>query len=177
MNLENTIYKCKKGDARAERALFDYTSNQLKAVAVRYLADAHGAEDVLQETYIRIFKNIQKFNYINDAATIGWMRQITATEAIRYLKRSKRWGKSDELKPKPQSFEMDVAFDDQLFKILLLLPSKQRLVFNMYAMEGYSHKEIANLLGIAESSSRSLLTRSRSFLKSQVAKMKRYELI
>ncbi len=174
MILKKIISAASKGNARAQRQLFDLTCDQLKSVALRYVADHSIAEDILQETYLRIFSNLPQFQYINDSATYGWLRQITATEAIRYIKKSKRWTASTALNAQDNT-TFNHVFEDELYAILLTLPDQQRLVFNMHAIEGYTHREIAQKMDIAESSSRSLLTRARAQLKLQLTKIKSYE--
>jgi len=174
MTLEEIIKKSKKGDIIAQRLLFERTCDQLKSVALRYVLDDGTAEDVLQEAYIRIYKSISKFNYINDAATAGWMKQITAMEAIRIIKKTKKWQAPTSVTQSPEQAIDSLAFADELYNVLLLLPTRQRVVFNMYALEGYSHKEISAKLDIAESSSRSILSRARSFLQLQLTKSDTY---
>ena len=177
MNLAEVITYCKKGRSKAQRALFDLTCDQLKSVAMRYVVDSSTAEDVLQESYIRIFKAMSSFEYINDAATYGWMRRITTTEALRFLKKNKGWNDAmfEGAEINMPVVEQDhVLFRDELFQLLMSLPLNQRLVFNLYVIEGYSHKEIAEQLGIAESSSRSLLTRARFLLQSKIIKNDSY---
>lgn len=174
MTLKQLITKSKSNDSIAQRLLFEMTCSRLKGVAMRYVIDDSQAQDVLQEAYIRIYKNIQSFKYINDAATMGWMCQIVGTEAIRYLKKSKRWNQISDDGYRAPSVAQSEAFDDELYKILLSLPDRQRIVFNMFAIEGYSHKEIAAQLDIAESSSRSILTRARFFLQQQLTKQDDY---
>ena len=126
--------------------------------------DTSAARDVLQESYIRIFQKLDTFHYNTEAAALAWMRQITAREAIRWLKKQKRW-KNLDIHPFADTIsESHPMFEDDLFCNLQALPADQRLVFNMKAIEGYSHKEVAEKLNIAESSSRSLLTRARKKL-------------
>lgn len=175
MTIQQSIERSKKGDKLAQRMLFELSCGFLKGVALRYAVDESVADDILQEAYIRIFKNITKFTYVNDAASMGWMRQITATESIRYLKKSKRWHQLSSEGSSQHKSVSTRAFEDEMYKMLLALPDRQRLVFNMAAIEGYSHKEIAQQLEIAESSSRSLLTRARFFLQSQLKKNDSYE--
>jgi len=174
MTLERIIQQSKEGKRKAQRLLFELTCDQLKSVAMRYVADPNLAEDVLQETYIRVYKHLVSFNYINDAATYSWMSQITATEALRIIKKNKRWTEINNQVDNKRVADMHL-FDDELYKVLMSLPIRQRLVFNMHALEGYSHKEIAAHLNIAESSSRSLLTRARTYLQSQIIKNQSYE--
>lgn len=175
MTLHQSIERSKKGDKLAQRMLFELTCGFLKGVALRYIADESAVDDILQETYIRIFKNVEKFNYVNDAATMGWMRQITAMESIRYIKKHKRWHELASEGTSSLGSQPTKAFEDEMYKMLKQLPIKQRIVFNMSAMEGYSHKEIAAHLEIAESSSRSLLTRARFYLQNQLKKNDSYE--
>ncbi len=174
MTLKELIEKSKSNDGSAQRLLFELTCDRLKGVAMRYVIDQSQSQDVLQEAYIRIFKKIKTFNYINDAAAFGWMCQIVGTEAIRHLKKSKRWNQISDDGYSAPSVAHSAAFDDELYKILLSLPDRQRIVFNMFAIEGYSHKEIAAQLDIAESSSRSILTRARTFLQQQLTKQDDY---
>ena len=171
--LEDIIVLIQRKDARAERQLFDRTATHLKSVALRYVSDHQKAEDVLQESYLRIFASMMTFQYINDAATMGWMRRIVATESLRYLKKHQKVDYKDEMPEDPVFVEYPFESED-LMTLLNLLPEKQRVVFNLYAIEGYGHKEIADLLGLAESSSRSLLTRARSFLQKYISKKNDY---
>ncbi len=143
-------------------------------VAIRYVIDRDTAKDILQESYIRIFQKIDTFEYQHDNATLAWMRQITAREAIRWLKRQKRWTQGDNTISSDTITASHPLFEDDLFHHLLKLPENQRVVFNMYAIEGYSHKEIAQKLQIVESSSRSLLTRARKRLASIIDKNEPY---
>ncbi len=144
-------------------------------VALRYVVDRSAARDVLQESYIRIYKQLPRFQYENEAATMAWMRRITSREAIRWIKKQQRWQAIDIQPFSEQVSSVHSIFKDEMYQCLLILPTNQRLVFNMYAIEGYSHKEIAEKLEIAESSSRSLLTRARKKLAQQINKAKTYE--
>jgi len=175
MPLKTIIHNIKKGNAQAERSLFETTHQHLMTVALRYVVDSSAARDVLQESYIRIFQQLPKFVYENDSATMGWMRLITSREAIRWLKKQQRWQNTD-IQPFAGTVQQNHPMaKDELFVLLSQLPTDQRLVFNMHAIEGYSHKEIAEKLQIAESSSRSLLTRARKKLAQAVQKKASYE--
>jgi RNA polymerase sigma-70 factor (ECF subfamily) len=175
MNLEKLIILSAEGKASAQKALFLQTSNHLKTVALRYVKYATAADDVLQEAYIRIYKNLPKFNYENDVTAMGWMRQITSREAIRYIKRHQRWSEHDNKVPIINHHETQPMMMDDMYLMLTKLPDNQRIVFNLAAIEGYSHKEVAEQLDIKESSSRSLLTRARQNLQEQLSKRQAYE--
>lgn len=176
MTLEDIIISAARGKASAQKALFLKTSNHLKTVALRYVYYSEAADDVLQESYIRIFAALSRFDYINDKATMGWMRQITAREAIRYLKSKQRYTLMEDQEVLGQRGydEFPMAIDD-MHKMLLKLPAKQRIVFNLVAIEGYNHKVVADLLNMKESSSRSLLVRARQKLQEELSKHQTYE--
>ncbi len=175
MNLEQLIILSAEGKADAQKALFLQTSNHLKSVALRYVQYSTAADDVLQETYIRIYNNLSRFRYESDAAAMGWMRQITAREAIRYIKQHQRWSEHDNKVPIINHHEIQPMGMDDMYQMLVKLPDNQRIVFNLVAIEGYSHKEVAAQLDIKESSSRSLLTRARQNLQDQLSKKQAYE--
>ena len=172
MSLKTNIEKIKRGSKKAEKALFIASNRHLMTVALRYVVDKSAARDVLQESYIRIFNSLPAFRYESEAATLGWMRRITSREAIRWLKKQKRWQNTDIQPFAGTISEIHPMFQDDLYRSLLILPTDQRLVFNMHAIEGYSHQEIAEKLNIATSSSRSLLTRARKKLKQQIEQQK-----
>ena len=168
MQLKTIIENIQRGSATAEKKLFLASDCHLMTVALRYVVDKAAAKDVVQESYIRIFNTLPKFRYKSEAATMAWMRRITSREAIRWLKKQQRWQKVDIQPFAGTITESHPMFADDLYRNLLILPTNQRLVFNMHAIEGYSHKEIAAKLEIAESSSRSLLTRARKKLVQQI---------
>lgn len=170
MSLKTNIDLIKRGSQKAEKALFDTSAHQLMTVALRYVVDQSAARDVLQESYIRIFQKLSQFQYENEVATLAWMKRITAREAIRWLKKQQRWQMTDTQVQQTTITEEHPMFNDDLYKSLLVLATDQRLVFNMHAIEGYSHKEIADKLQIAESSSRSLLARARKKLVEHLKK-------
>lgn len=175
MHLKTLIQESSNGKEAAQKLLFHQTSAQLNSVAIRYVVDKSLAQDVLQETYIRIFKNLKQFEYVDENSALAWMKRITATESLRLLKKRKRWNTTDQIHPSDMVTESDAYATDEIMQALLILPPKQRLVFNMYVIEGYSHREIATQLELAESSSRALLTRARTHLQSIISKKKAYE--
>ena len=172
--IETHIKQAQRGNSKSQQALFDATCGLMKSVAYRYSNNAGISEDIVQEGYVQIFKYLPKFKYINDAAAIGWMKRIVATEAIRYMKKTEKWNRTDHCITNQDAIFQDHLEYNDLFVILMRLPLNQRVVFNMHAMEGYSHQEIADHLNIAVSSSRSLLSRARTHLQSILQKQKTY---
>lgn len=139
------------------------------AVALRYTLDDQAARDVLQEAYIRIFSSIGKFHYHSDGETWSWLQRIVVNEALRWINKNRRWSKIRNIAPGNEVVrQVNHLYRDDKMEMLKCLRKEERIVFNMYAIEGYSHKEIAKTMGLAVGSSRSLLTRARKKLKQQV---------
>lgn len=160
------IKRCIKGKADAQRILYDRYAGLLYAVCFRYCKNAEDASDVLQESFINIFTHLKKYG--GEGSFEGWMRKITVNCAIKqYHKTAKRVDSAD-IEFSPDAVTYDNAIDalnaEDLIATINQLPDGYRIVFNMYAIEGYSHKEIGEKLGITESSSRSQLTRARKQL-------------
>lgn len=144
----------------------------LLTVARRYMRDADSARDILQEAFIRIFQAIDKYRATGSFE--GWMRRIVITTALKTLDRS--WFRRElpglECVPTP-ALEPEVFTEmgaEELMQVIARLPEGFRQVFNLYVVEGYSHQEIGELLGIAESTSRSQLSRARQLLQVQIMK-------
>lgn len=148
------------------------------SVAVRYAGSGDQAKDIVQESMIRVFRHLKSFSKGNEAGFIAWLRKITAREAIRCLKKENRYTSIDTVEF-TLSFELqdidDTFFREELLAYLQELPEGYRTVFNLFVIEEYSHKEIAEMLGITESASRSQLSRARAQLQSMIKEKKHYE--
>ena len=175
MHIKKLITQAKTGRSGAQKELYELTCARLNSVALRYVVDRSLAEDVLQESYIRIFKNLQQFDYRDDPSTLAWMKRITVTEALRLLKKRKRWNALDQSSTSSIVLSIDYNATDDITEALTRLTDRQRIVFNMYAIEGYNHEEIATQLSIATSSSRALLSRARGILKSTLTTTPKHE--
>lgn len=173
MNEETLLKECVSGNSEAQRELFNSYSPLLMGVAMRYIKDISGAEDVLQDGFIKIFKNIHKFK--KEGSLEGWMSRIIVNTALDAIRKRKKEENNIELDN--TNFEIVYKSDieerlqaDVLLEIVQKLPEGFRMVFNMYAIEGYSHKEIAEELGISESTSKSQYSRAKSALREQLKK-------
>ena len=145
---------------------------------MRYVMDEQAARDILQESYIRIFSSIKKFNYQSEAETWSWLQKIVVHEGLRWIKKNKRWAKMRNVERNSLAEnQVNHLYHDDKLELLKCLRKEERVVFNMYAIEGYSHKEIAEVLGMAVGSSRSLLTRARKKLRQQVEFLERKKVI
>ena len=171
LNEQQTIALCKQGNRAAQKVLYDSLSPKMFAVCLRYMGDRDLAEDTLQEGFITLFSKLE--TYSGDGSFEGWARKIFVNTALMSLR------KNDVLK---QSEEIDSAWSvsseettaiqnityKELMKMIAGLPPGFRTVFNMYVIEGYSHKEISEALGISEVTSRSQLQRARVMLQKKI---------
>lgn len=148
------------------------------SVARRYVGSAAVAQDIVQESMIRVFHQIAKIDVRSEAEFGGWISKITSREAIRWLKKQKRFVFQEELHPemfKPTLPQNNHFEKEELMDLLMELPEGYRTVFNLYVIEEYSHKEIAALLEITPSASRSQLTRARMMVQKMMNQKKTYE--
>lgn len=176
MDDETLVNECAKGNSKAQRALFDKFAPKMLSVCYRYMGKSEESEDVLQDAFVKIFHKIVEFKM--EGSLEGWIRRIvvnTALDAIRKNKKTLSDVSVDEVSYKVSY--IDDNFDDMdvkhLLKMINELPDGYRVVFNMFAIEGYSHKEIADTLGVTENTSKSQYSRARAFLRNQLEKVER----
>lgn len=171
MTIKKQIDNFKNGSIDASKSIYTSTYKILYPIALRYMLDDPSSKDVLQETYLIIFKALANFQYKNETSTLAWMKRICANEAIAQLKKKKSW---DNLQLNQQQVNATNnkhnLFTNDLYQLLLRLPERQRIVFNLFAIEAYSHKEIAESLGISIENSRTLVARARKFLANNIQK-------
>lgn len=128
------------------------------------------AKDVLQNTYLNIFKNISAMKYTTDAAAIAWMKKICVNEALKLINKNKIWKRNSSIADNLTIDNDHQLYKDELYRTLLKLPEQQRIVFNLFIIEGYSHKEIAERLSITESNSRTIVGRAKNYLANYLTK-------
>jgi RNA polymerase sigma factor (sigma-70 family) len=158
-------------DPKAQRNVYDKYSARMLGLCFRYLGDEMMAEDVMIEGFVKVFAKIEQF--ASDGSFEGWMRRIMVNEALGHLRKQKRLMEDalpDEASNIPDYQLADQNLDAQeILNLIEQLPTGYRTVFNLYAIEGYAHMEIADLLGISESTSKSQLHRARSMLQKMVS--------
>ncbi len=155
------------GDRKAMKRLYDRYVEYLSAVCARYIADDDSRKDVLQECFIRIFTSLDKFQFRGEGSLKAWMARIVVNESLRFLKKNSAYGfieYEDRLPDMVDEPEPEGIPDDVLNDMVLSLPPGYRMVFNLYVFERKSHKEIAAMLGIGESSSASQFSRAKALL-------------
>lgn len=138
----------------------------------RYVSNKEDVEDILAEGFIKIFNNLNKVEYRDAKSFEGWVRQIMVNECLSFLRKKKMlFYDFEENKLNENSYKISSNVDAQdIYKMILSLPIGYRTVFNLYAIEGYSHAEISEKLNIASSTSRSQLTKARAILKKLIVK-------
>ncbi|MCL2501987.1 MAG: RNA polymerase sigma factor [Bacteroidales bacterium] len=169
MEERQLIEGCRRGDSRARRALYELHASAMMSVCLRYVGNSDTARDLLHDGFVKLFTKIH--SYSGRGSFNGWMRRIFVTTALEHLRRGRAWQRAlgaEELEF--QALESDVSpFEqltaDDLFACIARLPTKYRIVFNMYAIEEYPHIEIARELGISENTVRSQYARARQMLQ------------
>ena len=168
MTEEMLLQGCLKNDASAQQELYYRFSPKMLSVCYRYAKAREDAEDMLQEGFIKVFSQIDK--YENRGSLEGWILRIIVHTCINHLKKNKKFNDHVDL-----AFAGNIVLREdnipaiiqakQIVECIRSLPIGYRTVLNLYAIEGYSHKEIASLLDIEESTSRSQYTRAKSMLE------------
>lgn len=144
MTLIDIIKKIKVGQRNSAKEFYLQSYKWLYAVALRYASDESTAKDVLQNTYMNIFSNIDSIRLDSEPMVAGWMRKICINEALSLLRKKKNWDKL-QVYHKEEAFLPTYEFENkELYDMLNSLPTQQRICFNLFAIEGYTHKEIAD---------------------------------
>lgn len=167
-NEKEIIEGCKKQNRKAQKMLYDRFSSKFLGVCMRYAKDKPEAEDILQEGFLKIFERIDQYNF--SGAFEGWMRRIIVNTAIsNYRKNLKHYNHSniDDIYEFEQEIsDPDVEFSmEEMLRVIQSLSPGYRMVFNLFAIEGYSHKEIAEMLGIDIATSKSQYSRARKIVQ------------
>ena len=169
---EEIIKECLSGNRHFQELLYRRYSPRFYAVSLQYAGNTEEARDILQESFIKIFENLESFNH--NGSFEGWMRRIVVNTALERYRNRYYLNRVDDIEaaeepvtdPGETDFAGLEAYD--LLKMIMELPPKYRMVFNLYAIEGYTHKEISEMLRISEGTSKSNLSRARDILQRKV---------
>lgn len=168
MDNRDIIKLCKKNNRKAQRRFVDIYSNYIYSICLRYINDANKAKDLTQDSLVQILNNIDK--YEEKGVLQNWIATVTVRVCLDYLKINAKHTYA-EINGKGINAKDDVLanlnFDD-LISMLNKLPERYRIAFNMFSIEGYSHREIGEYLNITESSSRSIVSRARMMMQDQI---------
>lgn len=174
-DIKKIIKGCLAGSRRDQELLYRRHSSKLYAVCLQYSGNDEEARDILQEGFIKIFENLQ--NYKHEGSFEGWMRRIVVNTALEKFRSRHNLFRVDDIdtinepeaEPDTEDYSGLQAVD--LLYIIRELPPKYRMVFNLYAIEGYSHREISQMLNISEGTSKSNLSRARIILQRRVGSL------
>ncbi|WP_266362293.1 RNA polymerase sigma factor [Tellurirhabdus rosea] len=167
------ISALQRADSRAQKLVYERFAGRMLTVCARYIGDRFTAEEVLMDGFMRVFERIGQ--YKGEGSFEGWMKRIMVNESLTYLRRHKHWLAEvnlDDAAPTAEAAWADENIRaEELLDLLAELPEGYRTVFNLYAIEGYNHAEIAEMLGITESTSKSQLHRARAYLQKQLTQL------
>lgn len=170
--LEQLIHGCVRNERRAQEKLYKLFYPKMMAMVRRYIDHEEQAEEVMNNGYLRAFQKLNQYNF--QGSFEGWLRKIIFHAVSDYVKQNTRYSEKVVLVEKDELVHRDHAdklYYDQLVKLVQALPDATRTVFNMYVMEGLTHKEIGNLLGISEGTSKWHLSEGRRQLKEKIEKL------
>lgn len=169
---EQLIAGCIADDRRCQEMLYRKFADKMYNVAMTYAKDEDEACDIQQEGFIRVFRNIHTFS--SEGALEGWVRKIIVNTALEFYRKKKREKEVLEIHSNFIDLRIDSILEklnaDYLIELVNRLPTKAQMVLKLYAIEGYGHKEIAELMGISEGTSKSQLNRGRFLLKESMSK-------
>lgn len=168
MDEAEMIRRCRSGDRQAQRMLYDRYQTQMFRLCFRYVREQQEAEDVLCKGFCKIFQHFAEFEERGPNSLQKWITRIMVNEALMVLRKAKiELVSDDEALSIPAGTRTDSAIEaEELYNMVRALPIGYRTVFNLYAIEGYSHAEIAAQLGITEGTSKSQLSKARTMLQS-----------
>lgn len=172
---ETLIKRCVKREHKAQKALYDQFASKMMGVCRRYLSNLEEAEEALSNGFIKVFTNLE--GYESKGSFEGWIRKIMVRECLMYIRSKKTFVEyTDQIEKHDTqiAFGADLELDkEELMTLIDELPDGYRTVFNMYAIEGYKHQEIATMLNISESTSKTQLLRARKLLQTKIEELEK----
>ncbi len=169
------IKGCIKGDQKCQRMLFEQLAGKMMTVCLRYAHDAMEAEDMMQDGFIRVFSYLHQYKF--EGSFEGWVRRIIVNSALKHLQKKRlnftEVTDNSETSPRLEPYAYSNLGEEELMKLINQLPDGYRVVFNLNVIEGYSHEEIAKILEIQPSTSRSQLVKARKMLQNQILNLQK----
>ena len=174
---QELITGCLRGERRFQEGLYNQHGSTMFSICLRYACDYYQAEDMLQEGFIKVFNNLKNFR--SEGSFEGWLKRIFVNTAIEWLRKNKVMNEMAEIENVPLHIVQEDCFSqlaaDDLMKLIQSLSPGYRTVFNLYAIEGYSHKEIGDMMNINEGTSKSQLARARYILQKMVVQQNKIQ--
>ena len=169
---------CSEGDRQAEEELYTRYAARVYTLCRRYAGGADEAKDLMQDALLKALDRISTYTYTGKGSLYGWISRIAINLALNQIKR-RRWrtvsldkGVEDNL-PEPSAQEVEAIPQEKLLEWIAGLPDMRKAVFNLYCLDGYSHKEIAEMLGISEKGSAGMLAKARKQLKERISRYRK----
>jgi RNA polymerase sigma-70 factor (ECF subfamily) len=169
-----TIESLRNKDTTAQKKIFEYYGSFLYRVAYRYVRDRMTAEDLVVDAFLKIFEAAPNFRFENLRSFEAWMKKIVVNEALMLLRKQANFHlmpESEAIEVSVEENTLDKISSDEIYQLIANLPDGYRTVFNLFAIEGYSHKEIAEKLNINEGTSKSQLNHARKLLQKKIVLM------
>lgn len=173
MTDEQLVQGCVQGDPVAQKALYQQFSRKMMSVCMRYANDREQAQDMLQDGFVKVFQKIDHFR--GDGPLGGWIARTMVNTALDHIRRNKPYDHSVDLTEAEHLHQeegqvLSGMSTDELLALIQALPTGYRTVFNLFVIEGYAHKEIADMLGISENTSKSQFMKARAYLRKLLPK-------
>lgn len=168
MNIPELIKEAKQGSAAAQKCLFDMFADKMMLVCRRYVKNPEDAEELMLDGFYKFFKALPGFNYNGEAALFAWLKRIMINECLMFLRKKAVFTIVSDTAADELSLEEDVLGNlsaAEIFNLIVQLPVGYRTIFNLHVVEGVPHNEIAGLLGIAEGTSKSQLSKAKGLLQ------------
>lgn len=167
----NLLTECLKGNPNAQKALYEKYKVPLFRICLRYAKDRPEAEDMLQDGFVKIFTDLHQ--YKGDGALGGWLRRVVVNVALQHIRKYKKFENTVELDQLSETHHTNEMVTSNLnaqalTKMIQQLPTGYRTVFNLFVIEGYTHKEIAELLGVNVNTSKSQLSKAKATLRAMI---------
>lgn len=173
MTDEQLVQGCLRGDANAQKALYQQFARKMMSICMRYANDRDQAQDMLQDGFVKVFQKMEYFR--GDGPLGGWIARTMVNTALDHVRRNKPYDHSVDLTEAEYLHQEDPKVlshmsTDELLELIQALPPGYRTVFNLFVIEGYPHKDIAEMLGISENTSKSQFMKARAYLRKLLPK-------
>lgn len=172
LDIQSILNGCIVGNRNYQKLLYNNYAPTMFAICLRYANNYHSAEDILQEGFIKVFRRLN--SYRGHGSFEGWMKRIFINTAIEHFRKSKKHRclkLEDDFQSGIEAKAVQALVKDDLIKLVQSLSIGYRSVFNLYVIDGYNHREIAELLSISEGTSKSQLARARNILKKRIIEL------
>ena len=171
--IEQLLHQCIAGDSRAQKTFYEHYANKMFRVCYRYVKNEPDAEDILINGFLKVFKHLPNLDYRGERSLEAWIKRIMVNESLMFLRKNANFRFVDDSQANHIGMSAEVPYKlaaEEIYSLILRLPVGYRTVFNLYVIEGYSHKEIASQLNISENTSKSQLSKGRALLRKLLEK-------